>query len=91
MSLNVAWWAALLTRMSRPPRSSTAFLMTSRAAMLRVLQIAGHQHRLASCLFHELLDLVCLDGFVKEGDEDVRAFAGVRDRDGPAYSAVIPQ
>ena len=87
MSLNVAWWAALLTRMSMPPSSSTAFLMIV-AAMLRILQVAGHHDCLPAFLLDEFLDLVRLFGLIEKSDQDVCAFACECDRDRPAYAAV---
>src|ERR1700733_2486266 len=87
MSLNVAWCAALLTRISIPPRWSTAFLMISRQC-LASSKIAGHQHSLAAFLLDEFLDLIRLFGLVEKGDQNIGSLARIRDRDCPAYAAV---
>ena len=70
-----------------PPRSSTAFLMTSRQC-LASCRSPAHQHGLAAFLLDEFLDLVGFFGLVEKGDQDVGAFACERDRDRPAYAAV---
>src|ERR1700722_6449660 len=71
MSLNVAWWAALLMRMSIPPRPSTAFLMTSR----QCLASCRSPGTSTAFLLDEFLDLGGLFGLVKKSDQDVCAFA----------------
>jgi hypothetical protein len=70
-----------------PPSSSTG-LLDDIAAMLRDLQVAGHQHGLASFVLYEFLDLVGLFGLVEKGNQNVCAFACVGDGDRPTDAAV---
>src|SRR5689334_4463594 len=78
-SLKVAWCAALLTRMSRPPSSRIA---------ARVLDVAADEGRLAAGLLDPFAGLVRVVVLVQVGDQDVGALAREGNGDGTADAAV---
>ena len=59
-----------------------------RTAMGRILQVAGDQHRLASLLLDQFLDLFGVIMLVQIGDQNVGAFARIGNGDGAANAAV---
>ncbi len=81
------WKAALLTRTSTRPNSSTAFGMIV-LAVRAVGEVAGHQHAPAAGLLDVARGVLRVLVLVQVGDQDVGALAGEGDRDGPADAAV---
>ena len=72
------WNAALFTRMSTRPNSSTAFGMIV-LAVRPVGDVAGHQHALAAGLLDVLRGVLRVVVLVQVGDQDVGALPGEGD------------
>jgi hypothetical protein len=83
----LAWWAALLTRMSIPPSSDNAVLTILRQ-WICVLHVARHEHGLPAGVLHECLSPFGVVVLAEIGNQHVGAFARIGDRNRSTNTAV---